>query len=127
MGVTQSPTPFKTLRYAGDKLEHDPLIVTLRLDEEMKSYTEIYNWMVGLTQNETYDQFKNLKASDAGLYSDATLMILNSRKNPAIEVHFKDIFPTAISGVSFDLTNPDIIYPTVEITFEHNGHYVKNI
>lgn len=127
MSPTISATPFKSIRFAGDKIEHEPFTVTIRLDEYMNSYNEIFNWMVGLTKNDSFDQFKNLQQSDDGLYSDASLIVLDSKGNPGVEVHFKDVFPISLSNISFDTTRTDITYATCEITFEHNGHTVKKI
>lgn len=127
MNPTASPTPFKTLRFAGDKLDHETFNLTVRLDEYMESYNEIFNWMVGLTKPDSFDQYKSLAKSDEGLYSDASLIILDSKGNPGIEVHFKDVFPISLGSISFDTTQSDINYAICEITFEHNGHTVKRI
>jgi hypothetical protein len=127
MGFTPSPTPFKTLKFAGDKLNHDAFTVTIRVDEYMESYNEIYNWMVALTKNESYSQFAALESGEYGIYSDASLIVLNSRQNPALEVYYKDVFPVSISDIRFDTTQSSINYVTCDITFEHNGHTVKRI
>ena len=127
MNSTVVPTPFKSLHFAGDKIEHEVFSVTVRLDEYMNSYTEIFNWMVQLAKNESYDQYKNLKSSDDGLYSDASLIILDSRGNAGVEVHLKDIFPISIGSINFDTTQSDVNYVTCEFTFEHNGHEIRPI
>lgn len=127
MSPTEYATPFKTLTFAPDKLQHETFTVTVRLDEYMDSYNEIFNWMVGLTKPASFDQYKNLQASDNGLYSDATLIVLDSKQNPGLEVTFHDIFPIAISSIQMDTTQADINYVTCDITFEHNGHEVKRI
>jgi len=127
MNPTNIATPFKTMRFAGDKLDHETFSVTIRLDEYMESYNEIFDWMVGLTKPDSFDQYKALERSDNGLYSDASLIILDSKGNPGIEVHFKDIFPISLSSISFDVTQSDVNYATCEITFEHNGHTVSKM
>lgn len=127
MGFTPTPTPFKTLKFAGDKLDHSSFTLTIRVDENMVSYNEIYNWMVALTKNESYSQFAQLESSEFGLYSDASLIILNSRQNPALEVTLKDVFPTSLGEIRFDTTQSSINYVTCDITFEHNGHTIKQI
>jgi hypothetical protein len=127
MNPTEYATPFKTLTFAADKLQHETFTVTVRLDEYMDSYNEIYNWMVGLTKPKSFDEYKNLKNSDYGLYSDATLIILDSRQNPGVEVTFHDIFPVSLGSIQMDTTQSDINYVTCDITFEHNGHEVKRI
>jgi hypothetical protein len=92
----------------------------------MDSYNEIYDWMMGLTKPKSFDQHKALKEGD-GLYSDATLIVLDSRQNPGLEVTFHDIFPINLSAIQMDTTQSDINYITCDITFEHNGHEVKKI
>jgi hypothetical protein len=119
-------TPFKTLAFTGDKIQNEPFTVTIRLDEYMDSYNEIYDWMMGLTKPKSFDQHKALKEGD-GLYSDATLIVLDSRQNPGLEVTFHDIFPINLSAIQMDTTQSDINYITCDITFEHNGHEVKKI
>jgi hypothetical protein len=99
----------------------------MRVDEYMESYNEIYNWMVALTKNESYSQFADLKASEYGLYSDASLVVLNSRQNPSLEVTLKDVFPVSLSEIRFDTTQSSINYVTCDVTFEHNGHTVNRI
>lgn len=121
------PTPLKTLSFANDRLNHEPFSITIRVDEYMDSYNEIYDWMIGLTHPKSFDQYKNLAKSEEGLYSDASLVILDSRQNPGLEVVFRDVFPISLGQISLDTTSPTITYPTCEITFEHNGHEVKRI
>lgn len=121
MGSTTSPTPFKSIHLAGDKLETDPFSVTIRVDENMYAYEEILNWMWGLTKNNSFDQYKALQNSDDGLYSDASLILLNSSQNPNIEFSFKKVFPISMSNINMDVTAQGITYVTCEITFQHNG------
>lgn len=127
MSPTQVQTPFKTISFAGDKLQHEPFSVTVRLDEYMEAYNEIFDWMVKATKNESYDQYKQLVNGDDGVYSDASLIILDSRGNPALEVTFKDVFPIGLGAAVFDTTQSDVNYVTSEITFEHNGHTIKRL
>jgi hypothetical protein len=127
MGVTDSPTPFKTIHFAGDKLQYEQFNITVRVDEYMDSYNEIFDWIVGLSKPQSFDQYKSLQQSDDGLYSDATLTILDSRKNPGIEVTFKDMFPISLGSIVLDTTETDVNYKTCDITFQHNGHTVKKI
>lgn len=127
MSPTSVATPFKAMQFAGDKLDHETFSLTVRVDEYMESYNEIYDWIVGLTKPESFDQYSNLKKSEFGLYSDASLVILDSRANPSLEVHFKDIFPVSIGNIVFDTTRQDVNYVTCELTFEHNGFSIHKI
>ena len=51
--------------------------------------------------------------------SDATLTILTSKNNPTLEVRFKDLYPTALSGLSYDQQASDVTYLTADVTFSY--------
>lgn len=120
LNPVEQPTPFKPIYLPGDKIEYNDLSLTVRVDEDMQNYIEIYNWIVGLTFPDNFDQYANLTAGD-GLYSDATLLIKTNAKNPNITFTFKDLFPTSISDIQMSSTESDIEYVTANITFRHNG------
>ena len=130
-GVTINPTeqgtPFKTLYFAGDRLIYDQFTVTFRVDENMNNYLEIYNWMVGLTFPERFAQFANLDASEDGLYSDATLLVMSNGKNPNIQYKLKDIFPINLSNIDMDTTVGDINYVTASVTFQIGSYDIETV
>ena len=41
------------------------------------------------------------------LQSDATLMIMTNKNNPTVKVNFRNVYPTSLSGVSFDTKDTD--------------------
>jgi len=127
VGVFEYPTPLRPYFQGGDKIQYGDLNLNIRVDEDMKSYVEIYNWITGLAKPDSTDQFRALENSDFGLYSDATLTIFNSYKNPKIEVTFRDIFPTSITAIEFDTTLTDVENVSCSITFKHNGFSIKTI
>lgn len=127
MNAIEYPTPFKTLEFASSKLAFEQFTINIRVDEYMDSYNEIFDWMVGLAPTKSFDQYNTLNKSEFGLYSDASLIVLNSRQNPALEVTFQDIFPVSLGSVSLDTTTPDINYISCSITFAHNGYKITRI
>lgn len=126
-GPTTTPTPFRDMKFVGDKTRFEPFSINVRLDENMESYLEVYNWLIASTKGNSYDQFKSLDTGEFGIYSDASLVILNSRSNANIEFQFKDIFPIAIGALNFDTTQGDVNYISCDMTFEYNGFDVKAI
>lgn len=122
---TEIPTPFKNIYRPETTLTYNELNATFRIDEDLVNYREIYDWIVGTTFPENFEQYKNLKESADGVYSDITLSILNSSKNVNRLVMFKDAFPLSLSDIDFDLTSTDIIYPTATVTFQYNGYTIE--
>ncbi|PHS22148.1 MAG: hypothetical protein COA84_13280 [Robiginitomaculum sp.] len=120
MGTTEVNTPFKPIMLHGDRLVYDELTVTLKVDEDMLAWTEISDWMKGLTTPESFDQYNNLKIGE-GLYSDASIMIMSNVKNPNIEFLFEDMFPIALGPIQFDTRSSDLEYVTVDVTFKFDS------
>lgn len=123
-GENQLPTPFRNIPLHGDKLEYDPLSIDVALDENMQSFIEIRNWLTGLTKPRSFSEYTSLIEGD-GLYSDATLLVMNSSKNPNIEVTFRDLFPISLGTVQFDTraTNVDVIVSSM--TFRFTNYDIK--
>lgn len=130
-GVTINPvergTPFKSLYITGDRLLYDQFTVNFRINENMDNYLEIYNWMVGLSFPDNFDQFANLDSSQDGLYSDASLLVMSSGKNPNIMYKFKDIFPINLSNIDMNTTSQDIDYVTASVTFQINSYDIEAV
>jgi hypothetical protein len=123
-GYTEQITPFKNTYRHGDKLTYDDLYMTVAVDENMESYLETWGWLLGLTKPEEFDQYANLLDGD-GLYSDATLHILNSSKNNNIEVKFADLFPISVGAITLNTALSDVPVPTVDLTFKYNKYSIS--
>lgn len=129
MNVIESTTPFSTIPRVGDKLIYDPLTIRFRVDEDLKNYLEIHNWLVGLGHPQSFTQTRNLSASSdmpklkegsaSSFMSDGTLVVLNSHKNPSYYVFFRDIFPISLSELSFDSTQTDVDYLEASVTMRY--------
>jgi hypothetical protein len=123
-GYTEQVTPFKNTYRHGDKLTYDDLYLTVAVDENMSGYLETWTWLLGLTKPETFDQFKLLQDGD-GLYSDATLHILNSNKNSNIKIKFADLFPISVGAITLNTALSDVPITTVDLTFKYNKYSIE--
>lgn len=117
-------TPFRVIPVTADMLIFDPLRVRFKVDEDMKNYFEIYDWMHGYGFPDSWDQYKTLKTRGVkvkgeGLYSDASLTIVNSNMVKNIEIVYQDIFPVALGEINFDTTDPDVNYITCDVEFRY--------
>lgn len=116
-------TPFANVPRPGNKLLFDDLQLTIKLDENMNSYRELFSWMNGMTNPTSFDQYKNLIAGD-GVYSDASLIALSSKNNPILEFKFKSLFPTRLSGINLTSTVDTTQYATYDITFKYTTYEI---
>lgn len=120
------PTPFVKLPYAGDHLDFGDLELSFKIDEDMKNYLEIYNWLIGIGFPDKFDQYKSLN-SGSGIYSDAVLIILTSSKNANINVKFKNIFPISLDSVQFDTTQTDVEYVSTSVSFKYQSFEIETV
>lgn len=125
-GYTEQMTPFKTIYRPGDKVTFDDLTLTVIVDENLDSYIETWNWLTSLTKPENFEQYTNLIEGD-GIYSDATLTLMSSGKNPNIEITFKDMFPTSVGSIPLNISTTTVDAPTVDLTFKYSSYTVKVI
>jgi hypothetical protein len=125
--VIEQPNPFKPIPITGDRLTFGDLPIAFIIDESMNNYIEVFNWMKGITFPENYDQFKNLKNSEYGLLTDISIVIMNSHKNPNIEIQFQDCFPVSLSDVTLDTTQNDVVYPQATVTFAFKNFTITKL
>ena len=144
------PTPFKTIPMMGDQLTYDNLSISFIVDEYLENYLSIHEWMtaIGFPKNRTqFSQFKSntsntpstasSPSNDIGdvqkptsanaLFSDATLTVLSNKNNPIVNVFFRDLYPIAMTGLSYNQAATDVEYLTAEITFAYQLYEIETI
>ena len=146
LGETSQDTPLKTIPIPGDTLSYASLNVSFLIDENLENYREIHGWLTGLGFPRSHEQFETFinagkdrfptsnatansreagRVDDVGFdvgasYSDAILTILSSKNNPVLEVRFRDLYPTSLSGLSYDQQAGDTSYLTGDVSFSYN-------
>ena len=144
------PTPFKSIPMMGDQLTYDNLAISFIVDEYLENYLSIHEWMtaIGFPKNRTqFSQFKSntsntpstasSPSNDIGdvqkptsvnaLFSDATLTVLSNKNNPIVNVFFRDLYPVAMTGLSYNQGATDVEYLTAEITFAYQLYEIETI
>jgi hypothetical protein len=127
MSADETPTPFNTMYRVGDRLTWDDLTLTIRSDEDLEAFSEIFDWMVAATKANGFAGYEALVDSDDGVYSDATLTILNSKKNSNKILTFRDMFPITLGAINMDVTTSDITYSTFDVTFKYNTYTLGSL
>ena len=125
LGTVIQPNYLKDIDVPGEKLEYENLSVRFLVDEDLKNYMSIHNWLTGLGFPETTQDFKTETTApdtsrDLNLqYSDGSLTIQNSNFRTCAIVRYKDMFPTSLTSLEFDTGVTDIQYFTAEATFKY--------
>lgn len=82
------------------------LSLTFAIDEDMKNYTEIFDWLKDNT--ETYED------------ADMILSVMTSHNTVNKQFQFKNAFPTSLSGVDFNVQSNDVEYAKAEVSFRYD-------
>ena len=138
LGVAEQPSYLRQIPTPGDMLDFGDLNVRFLVDEDLKNFMEIQNWIRGLGFPETVQEFRDLESSGTvprrdyvqsgqDIYSDGTLQILSSNFNAKFNVNFKDLFPVSLTTLTFDATDTDIEYFTADATFKYTSYNLTNL
>jgi hypothetical protein len=129
LGVAYQPNYLNDIPVPGDKMEFGDFTLRFLVDENLENYLEIQKWMRGLgfpeSLKEIYEfqknneKFEQPNKSQMNLYSDGTLVVLNSNQNLNFQVMFRSMFPYSLSTLQFDATDQDIQYLTADVSFKY--------
>ena len=122
------PTPLKAIDIAGDEVSFEELSIKFIVDENMKNWLSIYDWIIGLgfPTKEGQEKYKKLTETST-LTTDAVLTVLTSNMNPQINFYFKECFPLSLSSIAFDSGGTDIDYVTADVSFRYDVYTVENL
>ena len=134
LSQTELTNPFVNLPSPGTKLTFGALDITFRVDEDMKNYREIYDWLIGLGFPDNFEQrspiarLKNQgKASVGEIFSDATLLITTASYKTNVSVGFVDAYPVSLSTLAFSLIGTDIDYLEATASFAYRSYNILDI
>jgi len=151
LGDTTLPTPLKDISIPGDKLTYQSLDVSFLVDENLNNYKEIHDWMTGIGFPQDHKQFADVLAtgsdrfsgstastaavgsgkpaplSEGGIYSDATLIVLNNKNIAKTEIRFQNVYPTSLGALSYDIKASDVDYLQVNASFNYMYYDIVQI
>lgn len=124
-GITLSTidqvSPLKSIPIPGDKIEYSELEVVFKIDEDLRNYIEVFEWIRALGFPDSQQQYKDLEDQPSytggGIYSDASLTILTSAMNPNVRIEIEDLFPISLTPIEMSAINADIEYIEATASF----------
>lgn len=116
-------TGIAPIRRPGTQYQQGDLEIGFLVDENIKNWLEIYNWM---KQAGSYDKtYETLKEEHK--VSDAFLLIMNSALTPIASVSFYDVFPVSISEINFDSSVTDSEPVLAQAIFSYSWYDITSI
>ncbi len=141
LGESSYPTPMLDTFVTGDKLTFETLNITFIVDEELQNYRELWDWLVGIGAPVSHDQWATaltqgdgavrqfgtedtdprtkVTYEESNLYSDSTLIVYSSKNTPKVNVQFKNMFPTSLSGLDYSQELTDVEYFHATASFRY--------
>lgn len=92
----------------GEKIQYDPITIRIAVDEELKVYDEIYQWIL-----------KNTTSKDLDV-RDMSLVLLTSHNNVSRTLRFTNAFPTSIGSVEFNTQMSEVEYAYLDVSFRYD-------
>ena len=139
LGQAVQTTPMIDMPIIGDKLTYDDFYVTFLVDEQLKNYTEMHDWLINCAAPEMRSQFRgkerpdgipkrpqtdimdlvlgNVPESDRDLYSNLDLFIMSSKNNPVVKIQMVEAFPISLTNIEYSHQESDVTYAECTATF----------
>jgi len=144
LGQATQATPFVDMPIVGEKIVFDNFDFTFIVDEQLKNYMEMYNWVKNIgfpysarEQFNKLDRPDNLNrqktvrrrtntmtpgtgttsSGDRNLYTDIRLTILSSKNNAVANVYMYEAFPISMSSIEYSQQENDTNYAMCSVSF----------
>ena len=136
MSEVPQMTPFVDIFVPGEKAIYDLLNITFLVDEELKSWIEIHDWIRAMTFPKEFAEYGKLDRlnkytthmqTKTPQYSDATVTLLSSSNTPYYKFKFYGVFPTTLSTFIMSATDSPDTVVTADATFRYMYYDIEKL
>ena len=137
-------TRYTAMPFMGDTINFSPLELQFIVQEDLANWKEIYDWMTGIGFPKDNKQFENAinqgnednpkpnttkgnVANPSVLTTDGTLTILTNKNNPVLQVNFRNMYPTSLSGLQYDTKDEGATQLTASVTFNYDIYEIVTL
>ena len=135
LGAADTYTTVNKIPQPGDEIAYEDLFIRFLVDENMKNWYQVANWMREIGTPYEAREFKYNRGDIKSIYPreatydyatannqwrcDCSLFVLSSNYRVVSEFIFHDAWPTQLSTLNFDSTVPEINYFTAEVALKY--------
>lgn len=119
MTLTPAELPFRKVRQiplAGGTLDFGEFSANIILDEDMKAYQEMFDWMKRIIETPLKGALDR-DGTNVPASADITLSILSSQNNQVKQIRYLEAVPTSLGDIAFEATASGTEFLTVPISF----------
>jgi hypothetical protein len=120
----QNPYPrIGNVNFPGDTLDYSELNLQFILDEDLKGYTELYDWMQSIVNNDFVPQGGRTQRVSPELptQADISVSILTSHNNQNRRIIYSGCNPTGLTGLELTSIASTVEYITFNASFSYTG------
>ena len=132
--ATEQSTRLGTsVKWIGGKYNFEELAVSFIIDEDMKNWLEVFEWIesIGLMVSSANTINSNTIGHPVGqigdYFSNAILSITNSSYKPKLNAVFYDIFPISLTGIDFNSMLTDSEPAVATVTFAYTYYKINRL
>lgn len=103
--------------FPGSQIQFDTFSIRFIVDEDLKNYNELYNW---ISQQQYATDYKPSGPDEFFLVSDATLTTLNNSNAVNRTFFFHDMFPISLTGITFETNVSEPIAVECSASFRYS-------
>lgn len=123
-------TPFKRIGgvpFPGNTMTYGELTMDVLLDEDFRSYKEIYDWMLRHVNEEQIAQASDYNSDQDPIpsYADITVTALSNHNNKNVEFVYRDCVPTSLGDIPFDAQNQSVEYIAFPVSFRFSYFEIR--
>lgn len=131
-------TPFVDLYVPGEKIVYDTFNITFLVDEDLRAWTDIHDWIRGITFPTDFKEYLDLQRTDVvpymrktfnskPQYSSGILTLYTNKNNANFRVKFIDLFPTSLSTILFSSQDSAENIVTADATFRFSYYEYERV
>lgn len=100
----------------GDTAQFEDLSMDVIMDEQMKGYTEVYDWMLRSVQ--TNHTARDARKAEEPIEVDILLAITSSNNNLIKQIRYRDCVPTSLGTMLMESVTNTTTVVTFPLTFK---------
>ena len=154
MGQGVVATPLTDVPFIGDKLTYDQFSMTFLVDEKLKNFIELHDWLINMAAPQKTSQFMARTSdyvldagqrtkfytdiegvstevtgntSDRELYCDIQIFILSSKNNPVAKFTLQNAFPVSLSALDYSSQDSDTNYVQCNVSFAFPFYTIESL
>lgn len=126
--MSRIENPFVAIPVPGEKVEYEPIVITFNVDEDLRNYEEVYNWLTSIafdTDNHKFTTYQGRNDGQELGQQDIKVITLTNKGNKNVTFTFIDAIPVSLSGFTMTQQDPSTNYVQASVTFEYTNFVIS--